>query len=285
MKYANYSFPYPVLGTKSAKAQIQDLGFISFVKAPNSYDIEFTSYIVNEKLQELINKDQIIYMAHVQCSCTLFRKSWFFKDKEFSIQIPTVDLLGLVAIDFLLVSRVDIQNYSNDYFLDEYKEYSFQINKNDPLVVLDEKIFDIDIDYKNLKAVSSVMSIEIGESDVSRISLESSKIVIKLPLDQYEIFSSHLNNDPRLEPVFHSSIVLNALILALLKLDDYEDNLWARSIKYRLVNEPELCNFECNDPFDAYELAQLLMGKPYKRLFTGEYSLQNTFYSFIDDLD
>ena len=285
MKYANYSFPYPVLGTQSAKTQIQNLGFISLVKSPSSYDVEFTSYIVNEKLLELINNDQIIYMAHVQCSSTLFRKSWFFKDKGFSIQIPTVDLLGLVEIDFLLVSRVDIINYSNDYFLEEYQEYSFQINKNDPLAVLDEKVFDIDIDYKNLKAVSSIMSIEIGETDVSRISLEGSKIVIKLPLDQYEIFSSHLNKDPRLEPVFHCSIVLNALILALLKLGEYEDNLWARSIRYRLDNESELLNLDSNDPYDAYELAQLLMGRPYKRLFNGEYSLLNTFYSFNDDLD
>jgi len=285
MKYANYSFPYPVLGTQSAKTQTHDLGLISLVKSPNSYDIEFSSYTVNEKLLGLINNDQIIYMAHVQCSSTLFRKSWFFKDKGFSIQIPAVDLLGLVEIDFLLVSRVDIKNYSNDYFLKEYQEYSFQINKNDPLAVLDEKVFDIDIDYKNLKAVSSIMSIEIGETDVSRISLEGSKIVIKLPLDQYEIFSSHLNKDPRLEPVFHSSIVLNALILALLKLGEYEDNLWARSIRYRLDNESELMNLDSNDPYDAYELAQLLMGRPYKRLFIGEYSLLNTFYSYNDDLD
>jgi hypothetical protein len=285
MKYANLSFSYPVLGTQSAKTQTHDLGLISLVKSPNSYDIEFTSYTVNEKLLELINNDQIIYMAHVQCSSTLFRKSWFFKDKGFSIQIPAVDLLGLVEIDFLLVSRVDIKNYSNDYFLEEYQEYSFQINKNDPLAVLDKKVFDIDIDYKNLKAVSSIMSIEIGETDVSRISLEGSKIVIKLPLDQYEIFSFHLNKDPRLEPVFHSSIVLNALILALLKLGEYEDNLWARSIRYRLDNESELMNLDSNDPYDAYELAQLLMGRPYKRLFIGEYSLLNTFYSYNDDLD
>ena len=285
MKYANYSFPYPVLGTQSAKEQIQNLGFISLFKSSSSYDFEFTSYIDNVKLLELINNDQIIYMAHVQCSSTLFRKSWFFKDKVFSIQIPTVDLLGLVEMNFLLVSRVDINNYSNDYFLEDYQDYSFQINKNDPLAVLDEKVFDIDIDYRNLRAVSSIMSIEIGETDVSSISLEGSKIVVKLPLDQYEIFSSHLNKDPRLEPVFHSSIVLNALILALLKLGEYEDNLWARSIRYRLDNEFELMNLDSNDPYDAYELAQLLMGRPYKRLFIGEYSLLNTFYSQNDDLD
>ena len=77
-------------------------------------------------------------------------------------------------------------------------------------------------------------------------------------------------------PVFHSSIVLNALLIALYNLEEHKDYLWADVIKYRLDNEPQFKNLSVEEKENVPEIAQKLLGNPFERLISGLINIVET---------
>ena len=69
--------------------------------------------------------------------------------------------------------------------------------------------------------------------------------------------------------ILHASIVLNSLMYALCRIGRHCNRKWAETISYRINTEPELAEFMDQEPEDwrVDKLAQLLLGKPYERLF------------------
>ena len=74
-----------------------------------------------------------------------------------------------------------------------------------------------------------------------------------------------INKNSLYAPLFYASIVLNALIEALRKLETHENSLWAKTIKYRLETEqeehPVFKNWK--DVERHNEVAQALLNNPY----------------------
>lgn len=73
--------------------------------------------------------------------------------------------------------------------------------------------------------------------------------------------------------MFHSSIAFNALVYALFSYNEdiHKDLLWAKTLDYRINLEPSLKPYKetmkTKTPREVMELAQALLGNPYKRMF------------------
>jgi len=79
-----------------------------------------------------------------------------------------------------------------------------------------------------------------------------------------------ISKEQHLVPIIHSSIVFNALLIALYNIENHDDKLWAQAIFYRMKNDENLKNIIGDDyKFDKEkipEIAQILLGNPINRL-------------------
>ena len=131
--------------------------------------------------------------------------------------------------------------------------------------------FNADIKYEKLKAVSSFMEIvENTDLTYTNIDLKKQKIQIELPSVSYKLYrSGRISQEPKFAPVFHSSIVLNALLMALYDFENHKEYLWAKAIEYRLENEKQFLNLSIEEKENIPEIAQRLLGNPFNRLLEG----------------
>ena len=173
----------------------------------------------------------------------------------------------------LIVVKEYIYNYTNSNTHTDYNDYSFYLETGDILAYCGEFTFNADIIYEKLKAISSFMEIvenEKPDEKNSTIDLNNNKIQIQLPTDLYNLYrKSTISLEEKFVPVFHSSMVLNALLIALYNIEDHKDCKWAQVIEYRLNNEKPLNEINFEDKENIPLIAQLLLGNPIERLLNG----------------
>ncbi len=177
-----------------------------------------------------------------------------------------------------MVSKCNIRGYVNADAHSDYSGFTFDIDTGDVLAVFcKDSHFNADIKYERLKAVSEILTIrETKDFDFVNINLRENKITVEMPENDYKKFAERYSSDEKYIEVFHSSIVLNALLVALYNLKSYEDKFWAKAISYRL-NEKEFENLDIKEIEYIPEIAQRLLGNPLSRLLDGLDNLESHF--------
>ena len=96
-------------------------------------------------------------------------------------------------------------------------------------------------------------------------NLEEQRIMIEMPHDLFVQYQRVGNSFPE---VIHSSLVHNALVYALSNLDEYQDKgkLWADSLLTRIADDPQLQQYDLSDMTQVFQVADILLQDPYKRL-------------------
>lgn len=273
MRFNDVSFPHPVLGVDDGiKGNIR-LNPEPLITAKEDY------YLVNvdcehdnEELNELVRTGTAEYFLEATCSNTLYRTAVKSSANQLELRIPKKHVREKVTFTCLLLAKSTIENYSNRKFHGDYSRYTFEIEAGDVLALFGEFSFNAEINYEKLKAVSSFMEVVENRDDsavYTNVDLNKSKIEVQLPSDDYKLFADDsISKEQKFAPIFHSSIVLNALLMALYNFDDYKKNLWAQVIKYRLENEDLFKNISIEDKENIPEIAQRLLGNPFKRLIS-----------------
>ena len=125
-----------------------------------------------------------------------------------------------------------------------------------------------DIKYDKLKAVGTFMEIVPTDDEWPSTILNKDKIELRLPRTLYEQYKSNPAVNSKAD-ILHASVVLNSLTYALCRIEQYPEKKWAQTIDYRIKTEPELSEFKEQAPEDwrVDKLTQILLGKPYERLF------------------
>lgn len=280
------AFPYPILGfgddILSEKPTFATVPSLS--KEKDSFVIVFDIFLDNEDIESLISKDYADYVCEVDCTGTYFRRCFTSKQKSFVIRIPESDLKGVINFTCTVVVKRTVDRYVNCRFNEDYKGFSFRLTPGDLLAYIGEFSYDAEIRYDRLHSVDSIMEIsEDTTSQLSSVNLSDRKIDIALPSGLFEIYKSHVANNVQYANIIHASLVFNALLYALYNFEDNRGTLWARSIKYRIENEPELKDFGAIDDDSEFhidmsraaDLAQVLLGDPYKRLFSAILMIDN----------
>lgn len=287
MKLNNVSFPYPVLGIGDDVMPSPSMQY-SQRSDKFYYYIDIDIDMQNEGIQELIESGKVVYVCEVECPTTYLRKGILSATPHIEIKIPRKEVARTVTFQCTATVIEDIDDYENEGFHEDYKGFTFRLTPGDLIAYFGDFTFEADIQYDKLKSVDSMMSIS-ERSDITepQFNLAKDKIDIQLPnaiYKQYKEFGKKMEY----ASIIHSSLVLNALTYALYNIDEevYQDKLWVRTIKWRLDNEMELKSLGI-DPFESNEgipqLAQAMLGNPYKRMFEGLDKINNLIISSEED--
>lgn len=271
MKFNDVTFPHPVLGLGDAISGIIELGTPEINSLQDVYEVKVSYKYDNTDLKNLLNDNKAEFLCEVTCSNTLYRELFLSNKGKIEFEIPKKEVKGRVEFTCLLVTKETIVKYSNAEAHLDYSGYTFDLDKGDVLAYFGEFSFNADIKYEKLKAVSSFMEIVENEDlKYTYVDLKKNKIEIQLPSETYNIYRSDIiSQEEKFAPVFHSSIVLNALLTALYNFEEHKDYLWAQAIDYRLKNEKQLKDINFDEKENIPEIAQMLLGNPFQRLLEG----------------
>ena len=270
MRLSNISFPHPVLGIGNSV-----LGPINveheIVQTDDSYECHFNCNMIDEHIKKLIDDGKARYFCEATCSSTLYRQSETFALPEFDFIIDRKDVRGTVEILVAVVAVEDIPKYINKNCSPLYNGFdSFYVEEGDLLAAFGEFSIEADIQYEKLKAVSQIFVVTGNNQEKGvNIDLEGDKIIVDMHPNIFALFSDDsINKNTLYAPLFHASLVLNALVKALGCLENHETSLWAKTIKHRLETEqeehPVFKNWK--DSERHIEIAQELLNNPYDSL-------------------
>lgn len=278
MNLNNVSFPYPVLGSyddilptpEEPKVEVfQDKDFYHFV-----IELKYN----NPDIRKLVENNYADYVCEVKCEMTRYVKCYAGKILHFQIDIPRKNVAGRIVFSCTITVKKTIKDYINQGFHPDYFGHTFTMDPGDILGIFPQFYYVADIKYDKLKAVGTFMEIAETEDDIPKTILENDKIELLLPSELYQLYK----NSPAVNgqsDILHSSLVMNALIYALCRIDRYVNTKWAQTIMFRVDTEEELKNFreQNSDEWQVDILAHKLLGKPYNRLFNYLQSIQTNF--------
>ncbi|MBE8721188.1 hypothetical protein [Sphingobacterium pedocola] len=272
MKFNDVTFPHPVLGIADAIGGIT--GFLNnpqITVSDDRYKIVIECSLTNNDLIKLLQEGKAEFLCEATCSNTVYRENTLSDNARIEFEIPKKQVKGKVEFICLLVAQQSLPNYSNADAHRDYSGFTFDLDKGDILAFFGEFTFDADIKYEKLKAVSSFMEVvEREDIEYTNIDLKKSKIEVQLPTNEYNIYRSDvIAQEIKFASIFHSSLVLNALLTALYNFEEHEDYLWAKALKYRLANEDQFQNLNIKEKENIPEIAQRLLGNPFGRLLSG----------------
>jgi len=274
MKLNDISFPHPVLGIADAiKSDISLTPEPIISSTEINYKISVSCFHNNNDINNLFQDSKVDYVCEAMCSNTLFREMYRSKSNIIEFEISKKRVKGKVEFTCLMVANQNIEGYSNSESHSDYNDYIFDIEKGEVLAFFGEFHFDADIKYEKLKAVSSLMVIVEAEDkdlDFTNIVLNKPKIEIQLPSIDYILYNMPmLSKEVNFAPIFHSSIVLYTLNIALYNLNENLDYPWAKAISYRLEHEEQFKNLSILEKDHIPKIAQRLLGNPINRLMNG----------------
>ena len=233
------------------------------------YELELRAQ--NEDIKKLIEQGKAIYACVGICQTTFHHYYFTSENAKFTIAIPRKEVNNKIELKWMVLTKEAIPDYQSSLLNDDYQGVatfplgamigyitSFEINASicDELRSLDE-IFVV---VKNI------------ESNDIRYSFDERKIKVKLPESQLEIFNNYGGKYPA---IMHSTIVYQALVLAITKLKD-EDDLkdWVYILK-QYIDVMDSENIPSTDEAgdegytleQAMEIANYILQDPVIRMF------------------
>lgn len=270
---SNTSYPYPIWGWKDDyKSTINDEDIlITEISDKDNFVYELELRAQNEDIEKLIEQGKAIYACVGICQTTFHHYYFTSENAKFTIAIPRKEVNNKIELKWMLLTKEAIPDYQSSLLNDDYQGFatfplgamigyitSFEINASicDELRSLDE-IFVV---VKNI------------ESNDIRYSFDERKIKVKLPESQLEIFNNYGGKYPA---IMHSTIVYQALVLAITKLKDEDDSKdWVYILK-QYIDVMDSENIPSTDEAgdegytleQAMEIANYILQDPVIRMF------------------
>lgn len=279
MQIGKKIFPYPTLNNSKNVSCFKNSRFgLVYEDSDASEDKDYLVLknahieLDNESLISLLKDGTINAVVIIECSSTVFRKSYDVSIFPKDIKIPLSSLSEKVVISCFLYATKNF-SYINDDFLDDYQGYEFQIEKYDILAIDDGYVTNIEYDESKDKKVSSIFRIIKDEfvTDVIKINEGTKTIEIHMPTNQYSLYDNMKNND-NFQCLFFSILAIPALVYVLQEIKDqiiYEEvSLDEISFNYRWLDSirhayKEIYNEELTEEMfrdlDVVEVSQKLM--------------------------
>lgn len=278
MKITNQSFPHPVLG-------IQD-DILGKFEADLNWSCDRAYYYLypafnlqNDTIEKLISEDSAAFVVHIECANTFFRESFLFTNRTPELKINAEELRDKVDISFFISATKPLEHYKNSAVHEDYDGQVFHLEKGDILAYGGDTTFLAVKNYESLKAVSSIMIINKGDNNLTKINFDRDKIELSLSKENFQIY----NNNKSIEHfrnLFHTSLVLPVLYKALDFIakddNDLKNRKWFNVLKTRIDDEGLSID---EDDEKNFEIIQKLFGNPYDRFFSSINYLNEALYS------
>ena len=277
MRIGKKLFPYPTLNNSKNITCFKNCDFsLEYDDCDDEENLILKNAHIkvnDEVINKLLDESKLKATVIVECSSTIFRKSYDISRIPNDIIIPINNLSEQVVISSFIYATENI-NFISPNFLDDYDGYSFEIEKYDIIAIDDGFTTRIEYDEDKDKKVSSIFSIvkdETIENKVMKFEPTARKIIIHLPEEQFGCYENMKNND-NYQELFFSIMTIPALIYCLqniqdrLIFSDYSldeikiDYRWFESIEVAFKNLNGVALTEDNfKKYDVSLLAQQLM--------------------------
>ncbi len=259
MRVGKKLFPYPVINNSEKVSSFKDSSF-SLVYEDASDDefliLKDAHLVIDDlNLVNLMSKGMVIGALVIECSATIYRVTKEISLENRDIIVPLSELNDKVYISSFLYATDNITDYKSENFLDDYEDYSFNIEKYDILAADDGFYKIIEYDQEEDQKNDSIFSvIKTKNIDNMLVDINQKKIIIKF--------------NKTYQPLFLSMMAIPALssVLQKFKDQDYDiediadDYYWFNAImvSYENVYGKKLTNESFNE-IDSLTLAQKLL--------------------------
>lgn len=267
-------YPYPVLTYYSD--DYVDSSFDTIIdptKDGYNIRINFLADMNNSELNYYISTGKALYVYHLECAQTGFRTVIKTSNNEAIHIIPDKHLNGRLQICPFIVAMEDIPNYINASFNEDYRGFKFNIETGCVMAVGKQVNIDIEKERNDFANTPSVFSIIKNADETALgmvVDMDQKKIVIKVPENDYYNYKS-VKDEPTVQPILNSLVVIPALIYVLEELSRREANErfeygnygWYKAIKRALINKFN-CDIESEQfsSLNMLEIAQKLVNAP-----------------------
>lgn len=287
MQLGNRLFPYPVLNNAKELSDFKDCSSFELkltlskngeiIKTRNNIVLKDIHFLLNdEKLLTLYKDRKIKCYLIVESSASINRRKIELTLEPQTFELPLGDFKEDVYISAYLIAVCDIDEYKNDNFDEDYKDYSFDIKKYDILAADDGFKFIIDRNLDEDNKVSSIFVIvkNIENQKTINYDMNTDKIYIYLPSEQRDKYDQ-LKVDSRWNNIFFSMIAIPVLTACFSDLkktyrcegDDVidingicEEYKWFKSIMKSYQKEKESgLDGETFNSINSMELAQIVL--------------------------
>lgn len=281
MRISDLSLPHPVLGiSDDIKGEFVVTPEITLER--DSIGIELEYSLSNPSVEELIDNNKAEFVTEISCQETLFRDAYRTTNNKQEINIDSELLRDEVDLTHWIVASSDIPYYGPSNANEDYLGATFNIEKGDVLAYGKSHTFLAEKSWLEFMSVSSFMVIRKDDgrdTGSARYDLDNDQIKIWLAKDDFEKY--HKNRiDNNLSPIFHSAIVLPALIYALSYMisnpEVHSDRKWYLHLMLRRENDATLKNMSW-DLNNVPAISQALLKDPLNRTFTGIESFIESF--------
>ena len=272
MRVGRKLFPYPVINNSEKISSFKNASFSLVYEDASDEEnliLKNTHLVIDDmNLINLISTSKVKGALIIECSSTIFREKKEIDLENRDIIIPLSDLNDKVYISSFLYATENINGYKSENFLDDYEDYSFNIEKYDILAADDGFFKTIEYDQEEDQKNDSIFSvIKTKKIDTMLVDISQKKIIIKLPESEHGLYTN-LRYNKTYQPLFFSMMAIPALSNVLQKFKDQDmdiediadDYYWFNAIlvSYEKIYGKKLTNEIFNET-ETLTLAQKLL--------------------------
>lgn len=268
----NISYPYPIWGWKDdySSSITEDDFAIRDISDKDFFIYELELFVKNADLEKLISEEKAVYACIAECSETFRLYSFKSKEPKFQIKIPRKEVNNIVEGKWMILSTEAVTNFESGLLNRDYDgKASFPLGAMLAYITS----FDINIticdELRSLDEIFVVVK-NMDTNDI-KYTFDDNKIKIKLPEDLLSIFN---NYGGKYSSAMHSTIVMQALIIAISKIKEIDDSLdWVHILK-QYINTMDSENIPSTDDDENYsleqcmEIANYILQYPIARMFS-----------------
>jgi hypothetical protein len=241
MRLSSRSYPHPVVGNRD---DVPGAAFQATVEMTTDKATVYLDVTVNcssATINRLVKDEHARFVLHVECSNTLFRRAYEFKNSSHRCAIPADNLNDSVEVNVFARATRNISGYRVDKAHPDYGRAKFDIIKGDILAVGEGQVFQVESGFDSLGRIGSIMHVapapEEGDLPMTADFI-GDKIVVYLSKKDFADYH-YLKQYESLAVPLTTAIVVPVLIEALheLQRDDAEeddDRRWVRVLRRRL---------------------------------------------------
>lgn len=244
MKLSQRSFPHPVVGNND---DVPGAAFQASVIATSDSKNYYLALTVNSSsvtLNNIIKKEKATYTAHIECSNTLYRRAFSFRETSKTLTISKEDLNDTVELNVLICATKKMSGYTIEGSHLDYGSSTFEISPGDILAISESYTFPAENDFDSMNRVGAIMTIKESTLETENpmcLDPNGDKIVVLLSKADFHEYKTIRSGNENLAGPLTCAIVLPALMQAIeiLRAADEEQAdfpyRWMRVLNDRLT--------------------------------------------------
>lgn len=281
MKLRSDLFPYPVLSN-----ELDDYINSSFEVeinqekiSVNRIKLSFEFKLDNAELNSLIEEEKASFAIHIEGESSSFRKlAYLAKDEyKYSVELESKTTPKKLFVNFMVISKEKIYNYSNKNFNKDYYGADLiieQIEKGSILAY--DTMAELNIDFTNDDNGSLKSMIRVAEFDENymEVDFDSDVIQINLPKKSYIAYVNLSNSSQERQKLLLVTIILPALTMAIekIKYGEIDETVeWVVSLGYLLKKINLDIESIRDSDYNSMKIAQQLLDCPLENVLYDYY--------------